>query len=132
MGLRKAYGPRATYADMFTHLPDLAVAERDSLVSIIFTDPGKQVLVVKPGVAKSVAYEGLPPLVDKVVRGEPDPIATDPTDGRPDYYRDWRHDYDYLYVLFAFPGAPPPAPDLSLVYQGRTFQLYRVAPPHAP
>jgi hypothetical protein len=110
---------------MYAHLPALALAERSSFVALAFTDPAKQVLSVRPAYRAIAAYEGIPPEIGKVVRGEPDLSATPPDAGDVAYYRDWRHRFDYVYVLFGT-GAPP-APELSLVYRGRHFELYSVA-----
>lgn len=110
---------------VYVHLPALALAERSSFVALAFTDPAKQVLTVRPPYRGIAAYEGIPPQIDKVVRGEPDLSATPPDAGDLAYYRDWRSRFDYVYVLFGKGAAP--APELSLVYQGRHFQLYKVA-----
>jgi hypothetical protein len=118
---------RITYAMQLVHLPALAMAERSSFVSLAFTNPGKQILLARPEVRDITIYEGMPPRIEKVVAGEPDSSATPPAAGALDYYRDWRRRYDYVYVLYARAGRPAPSPDMSLVYQGEEFQLYRVA-----
>lgn len=117
------------YGRLFTHVPELAVAERSSLVSLVFTDPGKQILLTRPELRGIVAYEGRPPRINYVVHGEIDDEAAAAPVSNLDYYLRWRDSYDYLYVLYAGPGTPSPAPELSLVYQGREFQLYRVLRP---
>jgi hypothetical protein len=121
-------GMRQTYGDLFIHIPTLAIAERSSLETLAFTDPAKTVMVTQPAYRGIVVYEGLPPVIDYVVRNEIDPDATVPPAPNPDYYRHWRDSYDYMYVLFARPGTPPPARGLSLAYQGQEFQLYRIEP----
>jgi hypothetical protein len=120
------------YGRLFTHVPELAVAERSSLVSLVFTDPGKQILLTRPEVRGMVAYEGRPPRINYVVRGAIDDEAAAPPVNNVGYYLRWRDTYDYLYVLYARKGTPPPAPELSLAYQGAEFQLYRVVRAHGP
>lgn len=122
-------GMRQTYADLFIHIPVLAMAERSSLETLAFTDPAKTVLVTKPEFRSIVAYEGLPPLIEFVARGEIDPDATSAPVTNADYYLRWRDSYDYMYVLYARKGMPAPMQGLSLVYQGKEFQLYKIEHP---
>jgi hypothetical protein len=118
-------GMRRTYADLLIHIPTLAMAERSSLETLAFTDPGAQVLVTRPEYRGITTYAGLPPIIDYVVRGEIDPDVTPPPLNA-GYYLHWRDSYDYVYVLYARPGTAPPAKDLVLAYQGKEFQLYKV------
>jgi hypothetical protein len=117
---------RMTYAEMFKHAPELAIAERSSFVPLAFTDPGKQILRAQPSVRDIDVFEGAPPRISKVISGEIDEATALSTSGNPGYYFNWRNRFDYVYVLYARAGSPPPAPELTLVYQGDEFQLYEV------
>ena len=111
-------------------LPCLAIIERSSLVSIAYSHPLQQILVVNPPYrAMTGGYDDapipLPVLLDPSLYGTARNRPIYDPSGRV-YWSDWTHDYDYLYVLN--PADPAnPAPDrLDLLYNGDRFQLFRV------
>jgi hypothetical protein len=116
--------PHRLSAMLITHMPVLAMAERSSLVSTAFTDPGEQVLETRSALRPYVATVGWPPRIPYLLTDTVDPEAQSAS--RSFSYSGWREHYDYLYVLFAAPGTRIPDRALSLVYQGKDFQLYAV------
>jgi hypothetical protein len=105
------------------HLPALATIERSCLVPI-FANPGQQILTIR-----APYNDALP--IDHAASLQVGDLDA-PSGGaslRYGYVRDWRNRYDYLYVQYAPPGSHPNLPDLTLLYQGRSFQLYKVAEP---
>jgi hypothetical protein len=102
------------------YLPSLATIERSSLVAENFANPHQQVLTVRePYRAATGGYHE--PL--------PTPAELDaPPAGDRAYWRYWRRDYDYLYLLWTA-GSPVTAPDgLERVFAAPDFVLYRI--PH--
>jgi hypothetical protein len=109
------------------HAACLAMIERSALVTTAFAVPGKQILRVRGEYAEHADTEdGTPPTVEKLLV-----VANDPDVEEAAYWSDWTNSYDYVYVLFTEKGAENPDPvHLRLVYEGRRFQLYRMANPH--
>jgi hypothetical protein len=109
------------------HAACLAMIERSALVTTAFTVPGKQILRVRADYAdRADTEDGTPPTVEKLLVNEDDP-RLEPAG----YWNDWQDHYDYVYVLFTEKHADNPDPvHLRLVYEGRRFQLYRMAHPH--
>jgi hypothetical protein len=113
-------------------LPMLAMIERSSLVSIAYSHPQQQILVVKPPYREMTGgYSdqpvALPDLLDDTPPDPHDAPLYDPT-GR-FYWADWERNYDYVYVIYRS-GQPNPAPDrLALLRNGDRFQLFRVISP---
>nr|MDA8249270.1 hypothetical protein [Rhodospirillales bacterium] len=111
-------------------LPCLAVIERASLVSIEYSDPFGQILVVKPPYrAMTGGTTDDPVALPDLLRPPPHDMKPltlpyDPS-GRV-YWRDWPRDYDYVYLLNPqAPTSPDPA-RLQLLYTGDRVQLFRV------
>jgi hypothetical protein len=109
------------------HAACLAMIERSALVTTAFAVRGKQILRVRADYADHADTEdGTPPTVEKLVLSE---NGTEPVEAA--YWSGWLNHYDYIYVLFTRKGAENPDPvHLRLVYEGRRFQLYRMASPH--
>lgn len=109
------------------HAACLAIIERSALVTTAFAVPGKQILRVRGDYADHADTEdGTPPTVEKLLV-----VANDPDVEEAAYWSDWTNNYDFVYVLFTEKGAENPDPlRLRLVYEGRRFQLYRMANPH--
>jgi hypothetical protein len=105
------------------HLPALATIERSCLVPI-FADPGKQILTIRRPYSDAIPIDP----AGSLQVGDLD-APSGGTSLRHRYLRDWRDRYDYLYVQYAPPGSHPNLPNLTLLYQGRSFQLYQVAEP---
>jgi hypothetical protein len=103
------------------HLPVLAAVDRLSLVSTIFAHSGNPLTIKAP-------FRDAIPIDRTSTLGVRD-LDTSPGRALPPhgYVRDWRDRYDYLYVQFAFPGSHPNLAGVRLVYQGSSFQLYKVA-----
>ncbi len=99
-----------------------AVIDRSSLVTTLFTVPGKQVVHVRPEYQDYAdTQDGTPPSVAQML------VATsNPLPDMPRYWLNWPR-FDYVYILFTDEGAPNPDPSrLKLVEDGDRFQLYRV------
>ncbi len=109
------------------HAACLAMIERSALVTTAFTVPGKQILRVRSEYAdRADSEDGTPPTVEKLLVNENNPDLEEAG-----YWSDWKDHYDYVYVLFTEKDAENPDPvNLRLVYEGRRFQLYRMAHPH--
>jgi hypothetical protein len=109
------------------HAACLAMIERSALVTTAFTVPGEQILRVRADYADHADTEdGTPPTIEKLLVSENGGELQDAA-----YWSDWLDHYDYVYVLFTQKGADNPDPvHLRLVYEGRRFQLYRMANPH--
>jgi hypothetical protein len=117
---------RQTLKVTLSHFPALVMIERSSMESHAFTHPGKQVLVLKPPYRDDAGAEGRPLDLGYIDPAYP---VTVPTIDEP-YWTRWTETYDFVYVLFATPEIRLPHADL--VYQGGTFQLYRVRHPATP
>jgi len=106
-----------------SHAACMAMIERSSLVSTAFSVAGKQILSVKPEYRERVDTEdGDPPTVSQLIAA-----ANQDRNAPPEFYWSrWTEQFEYVYVLYT-DGADNPAPDLlSLVYNGKNFQLYKV------
>ncbi|HEV2547902.1 MAG TPA: hypothetical protein VGU20_11230 [Stellaceae bacterium] len=113
------------YNHWLHYLPCELIIQRKSLCSLAFSDPGQQILVVKPEFREITG--GLnddPPALSQLIsppKGSP---------GNPNgrvYWRDWANNYDYLYLLSADPADTHPLPEtLHIVYNGQGFRLYRI------
>lgn len=117
---------RLTWKTLLSHFPSLAMIERSAFDSHAFTHPAKQVLTVNPPYRATASMDGEPFDVSYLLASAEDPAAA----SEDDYWSHWTDSYDYVFVLFAKPGAAVPLPSVHLAYQGGTFQLYRVD--HAP
>jgi hypothetical protein len=125
-----AYGDKAAGDDVsdlgLVHAACLAMIERSALVTTAFTVKGKQVMHVRPAYTDRVDTEdGYPPSIEQllVARERPDEASEK-------YWRNWKDDFDYVYVLFTDEDTVNPVPDLlKLVYDGGRFQLYRINKP---
>ncbi len=117
-------GDDIPFPDTLLALPCLAMIERSSLVSIAFSDPAEQVLVVKPHYrAFTGGFGDEPPSVGELI--DP-PRWSAYTHSSRIYWRQWRQDYDYLYVMSGA-DTPNPAPQsLIALYRAPHFQLYRI------
>ncbi|UEM07563.1 hypothetical protein JL101_032075 (plasmid) [Skermanella rosea] len=103
--------------------PALVVTHRSSYVPIVFAQPGKQILEVRPEYRDLRNPEDQAPLV-RHLQKRPSPETQDPGQR----FKDWQRRFDYLYVLFTRPDDPAPFPNLELLAQGQHFRLYRL--PH--
>ncbi len=103
------------------HLPVLAAVDRLSLVSTIFAHSGNP-LRIKAPFRDAIPIDRTSSLLVRDLDLSPGRAL--PPHG---YVRDWRDRYDYLYVQFAFPGSHPNLAGVRLVYQGSSFQLYKIA-----
>jgi len=109
--------------DTLEAVPCLAIIERSSLVSIAFSHPAEQVLMVKTPYRDVSAYNEDPPGIEDL-RDPPQWSAY--TQSSRIYWRHWAQDYDYLYVISASDASNPLPDRLTLLYQGPYFQLYRI------
>jgi hypothetical protein len=107
--------------EILWHLPVLAVIERSSLVSTIFAHSGNPLSIRAP-------YRDAIPIDRKLSLRVGDLSSPDRALSPHGYVRNWRDYYDYLYVQFAFPGSHPNLTGVKLIYQGASFQLYKVDP----
>jgi hypothetical protein len=125
-----AYGDKTAGDDVsdlgLVHAACLAMIERSALVTTAFTVKGKQIMHVRPAYTDRVDTEdGYPPSIEQllVARERPDEASEK-------YWRNWKDDFDYVYVLFTDEDTVNPVPDLlKLVYDGGRFQLYRINKP---
>jgi hypothetical protein len=123
-----AYGDKTAGDDVsdlgLVHAACLAMIERSALVTTAFTVQGKQIMHVRPAYTDRVDTEdGYPPSIEQllVARERPEEAAEK-------YWRNWKDDFDYVYVLFTDEDTVNPVPDLlKLVYDGGRFQLYRIS-----
>ena len=104
------------------HTPVLALMDRSSMVPIAFTHPGKQILLLKPPYVDLDGSFTYMPRISYVADAVRNPTARDNH-----YWTDWPKRYGYVYVLFTEPGQANPVPEhLTLLREGRHFQLYKV------
>jgi hypothetical protein len=106
-----------------SHAACMAMIERSSLVSTAFSVAGKQILTVRPAYRDRVDTEdGDPPSVSQLIAA-----ANQDRNAAPEFYwSKWTEQFDYVYILYT-DGTDNPAPDLlTRVYEGRSFQLYKV------
>lgn len=111
-------------------LPCLAVITRASLVSIEYSDPPGQILVVKPPYRAMTGGTtddpvALPDLLHPPPHDMP-PMTLDYDPSGRVYWRDWPRDYDYVYVMNRQAPASPDPARLDLLYTGDRVQLFRV------
>ena len=121
------HGARSPDSDIsdyeLVHAASLATIERSALVSTTFTVYGKQVLHVKDGFKRYVEVEDrTPPSVSHFVEAAHKDV--------PDFFARWPLHFDYVYILFTKHGANPDPTDLKQIYDGPSFQLYRVIRPN--
>jgi hypothetical protein len=109
--------PGAKRADELMYMVCDAVISRSSLVSLMFADPRQQLIRVnEPYREIAGGYNDDPIPVPDLFSPPPDVRA---------YWRTWREDYDYLYVISSYRNDPNPAADsLNKIYEGERFQLY--------
>jgi hypothetical protein len=106
-------------------MPCLAVIERSSLESLVFSAPGQQVLVVNTHYRDRVGgYNDRPLSISDLLTSPASPSTASP-DGRI-YWQDWGEFYDYLYVLGSENQANPIPEKLQLLQTGEQFQLFRI------
>jgi hypothetical protein len=106
-----------------SHAPALAATERSSYVPIVFAQPGKQILQVRPEYNDLRYREDRTPLIRQFQE-----LSSSNADDTSFRIKDWQRSFDYLYVMFARPDDPVPFPNLELLVQGQHFRLYRL--PH--
>ncbi|MBL8566242.1 MAG: hypothetical protein JNM89_11045 [Hyphomicrobiaceae bacterium] len=125
-----AYGDRTGGSEAvdlgLVHAACLAIIERGALVTTVFAVSGKQVLRIRPDYRDRVdTLDGTPPSIHEVLLS-----AEEWNRPEPAYWRDWRRNFDYLYVIFTDPDDPDPAPNyLTPVFAGDRFKLYQIIKP---
>jgi hypothetical protein len=111
------------------YLPCAAVIERDSLVSVLFSDPKAQILAVKPRFrAMAGGFDDDPPPLSEILN-PPERSKAAPS-GRI-YWKNWEQNYDFLYLLGNEHGDEPLPPSLEPVASGHNMRLYRITHPLA-
>ncbi len=107
------------------HADCIAIIDRSALVTTAFTVVGKQIMHARPHYRNRVDTEdGTPPQIGNLVE-----VADHGATVDADYWRLWKSDYDYLYVLFTKPGFENPDPThLTEIFTGKRFVLYRIEP----
>lgn len=119
--------PHGTQAeqDAISHSPSLATIERSSLVSTAFATKGKQIMRVRKAFQAQVDVEdGEPPSISQLIAAA---FVREDDAPRDHFWDEWTIEDDYVFVLHTEREADNPDPDtLSLVHDGRGFQLYRV------
>jgi hypothetical protein len=109
--------------DSLTHLPSLLVLERHAFMPLLFSDPIKQPLRVKPPYDRIAKVDGAPPYVHALSA----PTQTDID--RALYLQHWRDDFDYVLLIRpgSVPGAPTLLPDiLEPIASNAIVGLYRI------
>jgi hypothetical protein len=92
--------------------------ERSSLVSIAFSHPAQQVLVVNSAIRPFVGgYNDDPPDMADII-AERLPAGAPP--GARMYWKDWVHHYDYLYMIWTSDEANPLPDHLVELYRDHT------------
>ena len=113
-------------------LPCLAMITRASLVSLEYSDPVQQVLIVRPPFrAATGGFSDDPIPLDDLLHppahdAAPRALARDPS-GRI-YWRDWPKTYDYVVVLNRREGGSPDPVRLRWLYGAGRVQLFQVRP----
>ena len=120
------YGERSASAAIsdleLVHAASLATIERSALVSTTFTVRGKQVLHVRNEFKRYVETEDrLPPAIPYFVQAAHSDV--------PYFFARWPQHFDYVYILFTKHEINPAPKDLNLLFDGPSFQLYRVIRP---
>ncbi len=112
------------------HAGCLAIIERSALVSDVFVFPGKQIMGLRPPYGRLAATTDTdPPSVDDL-EGKPPPGEMRLAGDSAPYWRRWRSDYDYVYLMYAADDLVDPVPDvLTPIYAGNRFRLYKIRKP---
>ena len=108
------------------HAASLATIERSALVTTAFTVPGKHILRARNPYNKIVdTKDNWPPSLPYVL------AAAERKDPQGSFFWElWPQHYDYVYILFTKRGLLcSDRKHLTLVHDGRGFQLYRVKRP---
>jgi hypothetical protein len=92
------------------HAPALAATERSSYVPIVFAQPGKQILQVRPEYSDLRYREDRTPLIRQFQE-----LSSSNADDTSSRIKDWQRSFDYLYVMFTRPDDPVPFPNLELL-----------------
>ena len=102
------------------HAASLATIERSALVSTTFTVEGKQPLLVREEFRRYVETEDrTPPSIPYFLEAARNDV--------PYFFTRWPMHFDYVYILFTKLGAANPDPeDMTGIFDGPSFQLYRV------
>jgi hypothetical protein len=108
------------------HAASLATIERSALVTTAFTVPGKHILRARDPYNKIVdTKDNWPPSLPYVLAA-----AEHDDPDRSFFWELWPQHYDYVYILFTKRGLLcSDRKHLTLVHDGRGFQLYRVKRP---
>jgi hypothetical protein len=108
------------------YLPSLATIERSSLAADTFANPRQQILSVnEPYTDMAGGYHTPLSSLDQLLAAD----DTQPPTRHGVYWSRWRHDYDYLYVLWTAGAENADPGGLETVYVGRDFTLYRIPHP---
>ena len=123
----KAYIARNAVSRALTHAPTLAVSDAGALVPTFFASPGKQIVRWRPAYRTFIGQDA--PISERALLEEALglPSVHAPEAAAP-YWRDWTHNFDYLYLLMP-KDEPNPLPQiLQAAFAGRRFSLYRIHP----
>jgi hypothetical protein len=121
------HGDRSAGEDIsdyeLVHAASLATIERSALVSTTFTVEGKQPLQVREEFRRYVEIEDrTPPSIPYFLQAAHNDV--------PYFFTRWPMHFDYVYILFTKRGAANPDPkDMTRIFDGPGFQLYRVFGP---
>ncbi len=118
--------------DAIGHMVALAAIERSCLVSDVFADPNADlysVLSVKAPYRNAIPSEAVD--VERLVPPGQNGGTLPANPALDRELEDWPANYDYLYVQYAGPGTRLSVPNVTLLYQGGSFQLYSVQHPEA-
>jgi hypothetical protein len=105
------------------HAASIATIERSAFVSTTFTVKGKQLLQVRGEYRRYVETEDrTPPSIPYFLQAARDDV--------PYFFTRWPMHFDYVYILFTKRDAANPDPkDMTRIFDGPNFQLYRVSRP---
>ncbi len=120
---------RARPMPLDLHLPALLVLERHAFWPLLFADPAKQPLVVRPPFRDLALASGVPPDWHDLLTGR-----VGPGESPAPYLADWLHRFDYVLVLDSGGAARLDAMlpgRLDLVHAEDIAALYRVRYPTA-
>jgi hypothetical protein len=121
------HGDRSAGEDIsdyeLVHAASIATIERSALVSTTFTVSGKQLLRVRDEYRRYVETEDhTPPSIPYFLQAARNDV--------PYFFARWPKHFDYVYILFTKHGAANPDPeDMTRIFDGPNFQLYRVSKP---
>ena len=105
-----------------SHMACLAMIHRSAFVADAFTEPGKQILAVRPDyLAQSNAQDDDQPTVSETMA-----VLDHPESAKGLYWALWWRRFDYIVVLYTDGRLEPPPPHLSPIYDGRRFEVYKV------